>query len=135
MKEFPPFRLDEQNKLLLRSGRKGADERIELTPKAFDVLSLLVSRPGKLVSHDDFLESLWPNLHVQPEVLKGHILAVRTALGDNSKKPRFIETVRQRGYRFIAAVSEGTTVDETTFADRNVSKLVGRDEELSRLAA
>ena len=135
MKEFPPFRLDEQNKLLLRSGRKGADERIELTPKAFDVLSLLVSRPGKLVSHDDFLESLWPNLHVQPEVLKGHILAVRTALGDNSKKPRFIETVRQRGYRFIAAVSEGTTVDETTFADRNVSKLVGRDEELSQLAA
>jgi hypothetical protein len=44
MKEFPPFRLDEQNKLLLRSERKGADERIELTPKAFDVLSLLVSR-------------------------------------------------------------------------------------------
>jgi len=55
------------------------------------------------VTHAELLDALWPNTHVQPEVLKSHIFEVRSVLGDDSKKPLFIETLPRRGYRFIAA--------------------------------
>jgi DNA-binding winged helix-turn-helix (wHTH) protein len=133
MKEFSPFRYDFQNKCLWRSRKFGADERVELTPKAFDVLGYLINHPGRLISQDEFLDVLWSNVHVQPEVLKSHILAVRAALDDNPKKPRFIETVRQRGYRFIATVTEGHPVDDAIPASSTRVRLVGRERLMSRL--
>jgi DNA-binding winged helix-turn-helix (wHTH) protein/tetratricopeptide (TPR) repeat protein len=133
MKEFSPFRYDFQNKCLWRSSKFGADERVELTPKAFDVLGYLINHPGRLIGQDEFLDVLWPKVHVQPEVLKSHILAVRAALGDNPKKPRFIETVRQRGYRFVATVTEGRPVDDAIAARSMFVRLVGRERLMSRL--
>ena len=133
MKEFSPFRYDFQNKCLWRSSKLGADERVELTPKAFDVLGYLINHPGRLISQDEFLDVLWPKVSVQPEVLKSHILAVRAALGDNPKKPRFIETIRQRGYRFIASVTEGRPVDDAIPARSTPVRLVGRERLMSRL--
>jgi DNA-binding winged helix-turn-helix (wHTH) protein len=105
MKEFPPFRLDETNQCLWRS-EEVADERILLTPKAFAVLEFLIERAGRLVTQDELLEKLWPDLHIQPEVLKSHIAKIRRVLGDDPKRPRFIETAQRRGYRFIAPISE-----------------------------
>jgi DNA-binding winged helix-turn-helix (wHTH) protein len=99
MKEFPPFWLDTVNQCLWRNA-----ERITLTPRAFLVLRYLVERAGQLVTHDELLDALWPNAFVQPEVLKSHILEIRTALGDSAKSPSFIETLPRRGYRFIAPV-------------------------------
>ena len=87
MKEFPPFRLDTVNQCLWRGRDAFDEERILLTPKAFAVLRYLVEHPGRLVTHDEFLDALWPNTHVQPEVLKSHIFEVRNILGDDSKKP------------------------------------------------
>lgn len=106
MKEFPPFRLDIENQYLLRGG-----ERVALTPKAFSVLQYLVGRAGRLVPQSELLEALWPDTFVQPEVLKSHILDIRNALGDDAKNPAFIETQPRRGYRFIAAVHEGTALE------------------------
>jgi hypothetical protein len=60
-----------------------------------------------LVTHEELLEALWASVFVQPEVLKGHVRALRGALGDDAENPRFVQTVRGHGYRFIAALSAG----------------------------
>jgi DNA-binding winged helix-turn-helix (wHTH) protein/Flp pilus assembly protein TadD len=100
MWQFPPFRLDVVNQCLYRG-----DERIPLMPKPFAVLQYLVEHAGRLVSQDELLEAIWPETHVQPEVLRRYILEIRRALGDQPETPRFIETITKRGYRFIAEVT------------------------------
>jgi TolB-like protein/DNA-binding winged helix-turn-helix (wHTH) protein len=106
VKEFPPFRLDTVNQCLWRRRDAGDEERIRLTPKAFAVLRYLVENAGRLVTQDELLNALWPGIFVQPEVLKSHILDVRSALGDDAKNPKFIQTLPKRGYEFIAPVQE-----------------------------
>src|SRR5271165_2441082 len=76
-KEFPPFRLDTINQCLWRSGGAGGGERVLLTPKAFAVLRYLVDHAGRLVTQDELLGAVWPDTHVQPEVLKRHIFEIR----------------------------------------------------------
>jgi len=107
MKEFPPFRLDTVNQCLWRHRDKRVDERVLLTPKAFAVLHHLVEHPGRLVTHDELLDAVWPSTHLQPQAIKKCILEIRGALEDPAKEPLFIETLHRRGYRFIAPVSEG----------------------------
>jgi DNA-binding winged helix-turn-helix (wHTH) protein/tetratricopeptide (TPR) repeat protein len=133
MKEFPPFRLDTVNQCLWRRRTKGADERILLTPKAFAVLHHLVEQAGRLVTHDELLDAVWPNTHIQPQAIKKLVLDLRGALGDQANKPLFIETLHRRGYRFIAAVSEGTAALPAVPAQPARGKLVGRERELSEL--
>jgi len=132
MKEFPPFRLDTVNQCLWRHRDNGDDDRIRLTPKAFGVLRYLVEHAGRLVTQNELLEALWPDTFVQPEVIKSHILDIRTALGDGPKNPQFIETLPRRGYRFIAPVNDVST--ESAISVEPVSgKLVGRKAELDCL--
>jgi DNA-binding winged helix-turn-helix (wHTH) protein len=131
MREFPPFRLDTVNQCLLR-GDGMAEARVLLAPKAFDVLRYLVEHPGRLVPHDELLEALWPKTYVQTEVLKSHIAAIRSALGDDARKPMFIETLSRRGYRFIASVTEGVSA-RGAVASRPPKILVGRDGALAQL--
>ncbi len=133
MKEFPPFRLDTANQCLWRNRTKGNDERILLTPKAFGVLRYLVEHAGRLVTHAELLDAVWPNTHIQPQATKKLVLDLRSALGDRAKKPLFIETLHRRGYRFIAAVSEGTGAKAALPSASAPGKLVGRERELSEL--
>jgi len=65
MKVFQAFRLDIANRCLWR-----ADERLLLTPKAFDVLRYLVEHRARLVTQDEILEAVWAETHVNPEVVK-----------------------------------------------------------------
>ena len=136
MREFPPFRLDTVNQCLWR-GDAEAGERILLAPKAFAVLRYLVEHPGRLVTHDELFDALWPKTFVQPEVLKSHIAAIRTVLGDDARKPLFIETLSRRGYRFIAPVREGASAraSRTTNLPEAVSELIGREAELAAVTA
>ena len=99
MKQFPPFRLDLVNQCLWRLSDDADEQRILLTPKAYAVLRYLVEHSGRLVTQDELLEALWPDIFVQPEVLKSHIRDIRGALGDDAKNARFIETLPRRGYR------------------------------------
>jgi len=99
MWQFQTFRLDVVNQSLYRG-----DERIPLMPKPFAVLQYLVEHAGRLVTQDELLDAIWPETHVQPEVLRRYILEIRRVLGDQPETPRFIETVTKRGYRFIAEV-------------------------------
>src|ERR1700689_4171951 len=133
-REFPPFRLDPVNQCLWRRWDTGDEERIQVTPKAFAVLSYLVDHAGRLVTREDLLEAVWPNTFVQPEVLKRHIFLLRDVLGDEAKSPQFIETLPRRGYQFIAGVRDTAAAEPA--ADTSVhTKLVGRDRALGELRA
>ena len=101
MKQFESFGLDEQNECLWRDSAQ-----ILLPPRAFAVLRYLVENPGRLVSHDELLDKLWPETYVQPQVLRTYVLELRKLLGDDARQPRFIRSLPKRGYVFLAAVTE-----------------------------
>ncbi|MGP8226997.1 MAG: winged helix-turn-helix domain-containing protein [Terracidiphilus sp.] len=93
---FDEFELDPARRTLLRNGSP-----VALTPKAFDVLAYLVLNPGRVVTKDELLKSIWPDSFVEEGNLAQYISALRKALGDNS---RLIATVPSRGYQFVAQV-------------------------------
>jgi predicted ATPase len=101
MKQFQSFGLDTSNQCLLHDGG-----RIDLAPKPFAVLRYLVENPGRLITHDELLDALWPETYVQPQVLRTYMLELRKVLGDDAACPRFIQTLPKRGYRFVAPVTE-----------------------------
>ncbi len=119
MKSFQSFRLDTTNQCLWRG-----QERVPITPKAYDVLRYFVENPGRLVTPDELLEKLWPETYVNPEVFRKYILDIRKILGDRPDKPEFIETVTKRGYRFIAPVMEESPADPR---DLNTPRAIGED--------
>jgi pimeloyl-ACP methyl ester carboxylesterase len=91
---------------------------VPLTPKAFALLEYLVRAAGKLVSKQDLLTAVWPDVFVGDAVLKVTVRELRKALGDDPRTPRFIETAHRRGYRFIAAVSAATADGEVEALQR-----------------
>ena len=96
---FESFLLDGEDRRLSRAG-----ERIELNPRYFDALALLVSESGKLVSKEQFHDEVWRGVPVTDEALTQCIRTLRRQLGDEASRPRFIETVPKHGYRFVAPV-------------------------------
>jgi predicted ATPase/DNA-binding winged helix-turn-helix (wHTH) protein len=135
VKEFATFRLDTDNQCLWR-GR----DRIVLQPKPFAVLRYLVENPGRLITHDELLDAVWPETFVQPQVLRTYMLELRKTLGDDAGEPRFIETMPKRGYRFMAEVREaapagnGVRVEKAS-PGKVVAGIAGREDELARLRA
>ena len=97
---FGEFTLDTRERQLLAAGRA-----VAVPPKAFDVLALLVSRAGRLVSKQDLLDAVWPGSNVEEGILAVHVSNLRKALGDAGPDHRFIETVARTGYRFRGDVA------------------------------
>src|ERR1700679_1069187 len=126
MKSFPPFRLDTGNQCSWGGGGTGQEARILLTPKAFSVLEYLVEHAGRLVTHDELLEAVWPDTVVEPQAVKKHVLGVRAALGDRARNSLFIETIPTRGYQFIARVTESVATSPTVSGTAAQGTLVGR---------
>src|SRR5262249_5190880 len=125
---FWNFRLDTVNQCVWRG-----EARISLTPRAFAVLRYLVEHPGRLVTHDELMDVLWPDTYVQPEVLRKYILEIRKALGDQAAKPVFIETLPKLGYQFIAPVSHGDSANLLDLRFNRPGKFVGRESALAQL--
>lgn len=132
MKKFNSFLLDPIDYTLLRINEKGQIFSVQITAKAFDVLRYFVEHPGRLVTHQELLETLWAGVGVQPEVLKGHVLAIRTALEDDAHKPRYLETHRGRGYRFIAPVEN--VLGSSPEPKPSASSLIGREKPWAQLS-
>src|SRR5215510_4118297 len=99
MRRFHAFRLDNTNQCLWRG-----DERLSLTPKAFDLLRYLVDHADRLVTQEEILEALWPDTFVNQEVVKKYILGIRKVFGDRRDKPDYIRTFPKRGYQFVAPI-------------------------------
>jgi len=95
---FGEFRLDLQNRLL----RKG-NEPIALTPKAFDILVLLIQRGGQVVAKDELMQAVWPDSFVEESNLTQTVFMLRKAFGETSDQ-RYVLTVQGRGYRFAPKV-------------------------------
>jgi TolB-like protein/DNA-binding winged helix-turn-helix (wHTH) protein/Tfp pilus assembly protein PilF len=97
---FGPFRLDPQQRVLLRDGRP-----IPLTPKAVEILLLLVEKAAHLVDKDDLMKRVWPDAFVEEGNLTKNVFVLRRALGNGDNGREYIETVAKRGYRFVARVT------------------------------
>jgi DNA-binding winged helix-turn-helix (wHTH) protein len=95
---FDHFQLDEAEARLMCG-----EQPVALAPKPFAVLCVLARTPQMLVTKNALLDAVWGHRFVTESVLKTAISEVRGALGDDPKRPRYIETVSRRGYRFIAA--------------------------------
>jgi DNA-binding winged helix-turn-helix (wHTH) protein len=78
---------------------------IRLSPKAHDVLVLLLRQAGRLVTKDELLSHVWPDTSVEEGILTVHISALRKAFGDDKRSSGYIETVSRSGYRFVAPVT------------------------------
>src|SRR5687768_8454976 len=94
--EFGPFLLDPTRRKLLRG-----EEEVALTPKTFDILSVLVRNGGTVVTKENLLRTVWPDTVVDEGNLTFQISALRKALGDAD---RLIVTVPGRGYQLAAPV-------------------------------
>src|SRR5262249_42362433 len=107
--EFGPFRLDVDERLLMRDGRM-----TPLPPKVFDTLLVLVENSGRVVSKDELMQSLWPDTFVEESNLTQNISQLRRALGDGAADAQYIETIPKRGYRFVAGVQSLAVNDIST---------------------
>ena len=99
--EFGRFSLDPSVPLLMRHG-----ETVPLTPKALEILLVLVRNAGSVVDKDTLLRTVWPTTFVEEANVAQHISTLRKILNDGEGGPIPIETVPKRGYRFSAAVIE-----------------------------
>jgi Tol biopolymer transport system component/DNA-binding winged helix-turn-helix (wHTH) protein len=112
---------------LNRLARNGHEVRVE--PKVMQVLEVLAETPGDVVTREQLVARVWPGIFVSDDVLHRAIREMRRAFGDETAKPEYVETIRKRGYRLIAPVRRGGSLDPpaaiTTPTPRNRStKLV-----------
>jgi len=105
--EFGPFRLEPAERRLVRDGQD-----VPLPPKAFDLLMVLVSRAGRLVTKEDLLQSVWPDTFVEEASLSYTVSLLRKALQSGDDSARYIDTVQKLGYRFAASVRTVATAGD-----------------------
>jgi DNA-binding winged helix-turn-helix (wHTH) protein len=123
--EFGPFRIDPEQRLLWRD-----QQPVALSPKAFDLLLVLIERAGQVVLKNDLMKMLWPDTFVEEANLGQHVFLLRKALGERSQDHTYILTVPGRGYRFAQKVrevpQEATEQDEEQIvvASRSLARVV-----------
>ena len=98
---FGAFTLDPDQRILLCEGKP-----LPLAPKVFETLLALVESSGRIVGKQELMNRLWPDTFVEEANLAFNIQQLRRTLGDNARKPVYIETIARRGYRFIATVEK-----------------------------
>lgn len=133
---FPPFVLDLRSGQLMRG-----TAAIPMRPKTWAVLRYLAERPGLLVTRGELFRALWPEVVAGDDTLTKSIGEIRSALGDDPKHPRFIETVHRRGFRFVAASRQELQAGDVAAhiegppPDESETPFVGRRAELNELEA
>jgi Tol biopolymer transport system component/DNA-binding winged helix-turn-helix (wHTH) protein len=106
------FGVFEVDRLAGELRRNGA--RVKLQEQPFQILALLLERPGEVVTREEMQGRLWPaDTFVDfDHSLNAAVRRLREALGDSAENPRFVETVARRGYRFLAPVhGSGPAID------------------------
>jgi TolB-like protein/DNA-binding winged helix-turn-helix (wHTH) protein/Flp pilus assembly protein TadD len=115
--EFGPFRLEIDKRLLFRG-----DEPVALTPKALEILFVLVENAGITMEKEELIRKVWPDSFVEEGNLTVNISTIRKSLGERPNYHQYIATVPGKGYRFVADVKElfiddvELTAEETTRA-------------------
>src|SRR5918993_3072309 len=112
---FGAFELDVRSRELRKDG-----VCIRLQEQPFEILRLMLERPGDVVTRDQLRQRLWPDgTYVDFEhSLNAAVKRLRAALGDDADNPRYVETLPRRGYRFIGAMEDDVTVEAPANAAR-----------------
>ncbi|MFN3357836.1 MAG: ATP-binding protein [Pseudomonas sp.] len=97
---FGPYRIHPRQRLVLEAGRP-----LRLGKRAVDILLILLEQAGNVVSKQELIARVWPKSVVEDGNLRVHMAALRKALGDGQAGQRYIVTVAQRGYSFVAPLS------------------------------
>ena len=118
--EFGPFRLQPNERLLLRDGAP-----VAVTPKVFDLLAAFVRDRGRALPKDQLLQTVWPDTFVEEASLTRTVSLLREALGPAGRD--YIETVSKFGYRFTAQVREAAAPDAKSMAVLPFTQLGGGD--------
>jgi DNA-binding winged helix-turn-helix (wHTH) protein/predicted ATPase/type II secretory pathway predicted ATPase ExeA len=129
---FGPFSFD------ARTGElRGDSTQARLTPRTAAVLALLVERAERLVTKQELFEQVWGGLAVSDAALISCIQELRHALGDDARRPRYIETQHRRGYRLIVPAASVPQAGNPPLLSRpersELRKLVGRTTEMGQL--
>ena len=115
---FGVFEADLDARELCKQGR-----RIRLQDQPFAVLAILLEHPGVVIPREDIRQKLWPaDTFVDfDHSLNTAVNKIRETLGDSAARPRFVETVARRGYRFVAEVSwEGSLTPQAVSVQSNI---------------
>src|SRR5260221_14009059 len=98
---FDQFEVDFRSRELKKAG-----VRVRLQDQPFQILAILIERAGDVVTRDELRDRLWPDGTIVDfeHSLNAAIKRLRAVLGDNAERPRFVETLHRRGYRFIHQV-------------------------------
>jgi hypothetical protein len=93
-----------------RQLRRGAGE-VHVSPRAFELLRLLVEARPRALAKDELLDRLWPDAVVSESCLAGLVAEIRRAIGDDAREPRFLRTVHGLGYAFADGGASPTDED------------------------
>src|SRR5215470_8475165 len=128
---FGLFEADLERLLLTKQGL-----RVKIQEQPFHLLTLLLERPGEIITREEIRQKLWAaDTFVEfDDGLNTAIKKLRTALGDSSDNPSFIETVPRRGYRFLAPVATSPAT-ESPAAEASAGNLPVRKGALARITA
>jgi TolB-like protein/DNA-binding winged helix-turn-helix (wHTH) protein len=128
--KFGVFEADLRTGELTKNGR-----RVRLQEQPFQLLAMLLEKPGALVTREELHLKLWPETTVDfDHGLNKAISKIREALGDSAENPRFIETVARRGYRFLADVTVvGAEQAEIIAVDDTPTKIATEDLTVLRI--
>jgi predicted ATPase/DNA-binding winged helix-turn-helix (wHTH) protein len=137
---FGPFNLRVSERLLTNEGVP-----VELGGRALDILTVLISTPNEVVSKNDLMSRVWPDVTVEEGSLRFHMASLRKALGDGKDGARYITTLAGRGYCFVAPVSRASSLRDVapaaaaSFPHANLpsrlNRMVGRDDDVLKLSA
>jgi DNA-binding winged helix-turn-helix (wHTH) protein len=105
--QFDDFTLDSRTRRLMKDG-----EEIHLSPKSFELLTLLVESRSRAVSREELHQKLWPSSYVLETNVASLVAEIRRALGDSAEHPRYVRTVHRFGYWFIGTVHESHDREE-----------------------
>ena len=105
---FGAFEADVRTGELRKDGVK-----LKFSGQPFQVLAILLERPGDVVTREELQKRLWPDTFVDVERnLNTAVNKIREVLGDSAESPRFVETLPRRGYRFVAPVEHCRVTEE-----------------------
>src|ERR1700756_2413869 len=115
---FGIFELDLDARELRKSG-----VRIKLQEQPFQILAMLLERPGVIVTREELQKKLWPgDTFVDFDLsLNSAVKKLRQALSDDSENPRFVETLYRRGYRFVAPVNGHSDADQISLVESGLA--------------
>src|SRR5258708_4378508 len=140
MISFGPFRLYAAQRLIEREGVP-----LHLGGRALDILIVLVEHAGEVVSKNDLMARVWPDVTIDEGSLRVHVAALRRALGDGESGARYVTTLSGRGYCFVAPISRSNalsvppTQNSATYHPQKLptrlTRMVGRDETVREISA